>query len=49
MVGTNDILTLSKTAKEVWEGGLKALYDEVLDSGARVAAMLPLPTGLVGR
>lgn len=49
MVGVNDLLSLGKTAKEIWEGGLQDLYDEVRGKGARIVAMLPLPTGLVTR
>lgn len=49
MVGVNDLFAGSKTAKEIWQGGLKAMYDEALDRGAHVVGMLPLPTGLVSR
>ncbi|KAI8468853.1 MAG: SGNH hydrolase-type esterase domain-containing protein [Monoraphidium minutum] len=48
MVGINDLLALGKSAREVWDGGLKDLYDEVLARGARVAALMPLPTALIG-
>jgi hypothetical protein len=47
MVGINDILLGGRTATEIWEGGLKDLYDEALAQGAHVIGMLPLPNKLV--
>jgi len=49
MVGINDLLLGGKSARDIWEGGLKAMYDEALEGGARVIGMLPLPNALVSR
>jgi hypothetical protein len=38
-----------KTAKEIWNKGLKELYDMAIDGGAQVMGMVPLPTNLVPR
>lgn len=47
MCGTNDILLGGRSARDIWDGGLRALYDEVLERGARVIGMAPLPNLLV--
>lgn len=47
MAGINDLLAGAKTAQEIWEGGLRDLYDQALAQGAHVLGMLPLPTALV--
>ncbi|KAI8470308.1 MAG: hypothetical protein J3K34DRAFT_261174 [Monoraphidium minutum] len=49
MVGVNDLFAGGRTARDIWDGGLRYMYDEALSRGARVVGMLPLPTGLVGR
>ena len=48
-VGVNDLFAHGDSARAVWDGGLRAMYDEALSRGARVVGMLPLPTGLVSR
>jgi lysophospholipase L1-like esterase len=47
MVGINDLFLGGRSAATIWESGLKALYDEVLASGAHAIGMPPLPTLLV--
>lgn len=47
MCGTNDVLLGGKSAGEIWDGGLKALYDEALDRGSKVIGMAPLPNLMV--
>jgi hypothetical protein len=48
-VGVNDLLSAGQTAQEIWDGGLREMYDEALARGAHVLGMLPLPNGLVSR